>query len=310
MASIYVPIEQFKKKFYDREICSKGFSDLDDDKLAEIAKKLYKKQENLFNKTTNGYEIIPKLDMYRNVLHYLTNPIIHFEFKSFDEKIAFLIMAVDPNLDMFKEYLKLDLVSKGDIENARDAKEKISLQQKRNQTLLEYENTVREKLGFFDVKLLKYEELFFKRFFCDKELITEVKNNNQDYLMLKARLLKNFDTVSDERFEELIDVAQSWLSLVSDKKNAKAAGYSVINQKKLLGLKSVAEQLTLYILLVDSELDMLRIFEEESRMPIIEERIIEQFGFFDKELLILEKKYHERFCRDKELSIWSKTKKD
>ena len=48
---------------------------------------------------------------------------------------------------------------------------------------------------------------------------------------------------------------------------------------------------------------MLSIFEEESKMPIIEERIIEQFGYFDKELLILEKKYHDRFCPDKELLI-------
>ena len=80
--------------------------------------------------------------------------------------------------------------------------------------------------------------------------------------------------VTDERYEELKEVAQTWLSLCNQEQNINAASYSVNNQKNLLGLKNTAEQLTLFILLVDSELDMLRIFEEESKMPIIEERII------------------------------------
>ena len=53
---------------------------------------------------------------------------------------------------------------------------------------------------------------------------------------------------------------------------------------------------------------MLRIYEKESMMKNIEERIIEQFGYFNKDLLILEKIFHERFCPNKKLSIWSKTK--
>ena len=62
------------------------------------------------------------------------------------------------------------------------------------------------------------------------------------------------------------------------------------------------------ILLTDSNLDMLRIHEEESMMNITKERIIEQFGYFNTELLVLERKFHNRFCPDKELSIWSMTK--
>ena len=51
---------------------------------------------------------------------------------------------------------------------------------------------------------------------------------------------------------------------------------------------------------------MLKIYEEESRMKNVEDRITEQFGYFDVQLLILEKLFHSRFCPDKELSIWSK----
>ena len=68
--------------------------------------------------------------------------------------------------------------------------------------------------------------------------------------------------------------------------------------------------MALFILMVDSNLDMLRIYEEESMMPNIRQRITEEFGYFNMDLLALERKFHKRFCPDKKLSVWSKTKKD
>ena len=105
-----------------------------------------------------------------------------------------------------------------------------------------------------------------------------------------------------------MNTAQGWLSLVPEKHNYKVASYNITNQKKLLGLTTSAEQLALFILLVDSNLDMLKIYEEESMVKNIKERIIEQFGFFEPELLTLERKFHDRFCPDKKLSPWTKTK--
>ena len=90
-----------------------------------------------------------------------------------------------------------------------------------------------------------------------------------------------------------MELAQGLLSLVPDKYNTSLATYSVIDQKKLLGLNNSYEQLALFILLVDGELDMLRIYEEESRMPNVEKRIIEDFGYYNSELLNLEKKFHK-----------------
>ena len=145
--------------------------------------------------------------------------------------------------------------------------------------------------------------------FVDKELITEVENNNQDNLIIKAKTLKDFNSISNKRYEELKNIAQTWLSLTNQKYNSKVAAYSITNQNKLLGLTNLTEQITLFILLIDSDLDMLKIYEEESTQEKIKERIIEQFGYFDKELLILERKFHDRFCPNKKLSIWSYTKK-
>lgn len=302
-------LELCRSKLYQREKESKKFLELSIEQLSELSKRIYKKQEMMTDTLPHKIDSISNLERYHSTLQYLTSPLIHLELRTFDEKIVYLIMMNDPNLVIFKDFLKLDLISLTEIDKIDDIQERIRLRSIRKQTISAYESIVREKIGFFDVKLLRYEEFFFKRFFNEKELITEVGRNNQDGLMIKSKLLKNFNSISDERYNELIDIAQAWLSLAPNKYNSSTAAYSVTNQRKLLGLTSVSEQLAMFILLVDSELDMLRIYEEESMMPNVERRIIEEFGYYNQDLLSLEKKFHSRFCPDKELSIWTKTKK-
>lgn len=306
----FIPVESFQNRFYLKERSSNGFSDLSEDRLAEIAKRVYKRQEMMEDSPIRRTERLSKLERYQKTLLYLTSPQIHLEYKSFDEKLAFLIMMVDPELVTYKEFLKINLMSTSELFKVEDRKERERLMDLRNQTVSGYESTVREKIGFYDPRLLKYEELFFKKFYNDKELVTDVRMNNQDTLMLRARFIKSFDSISDERYEELVELSQLLLSLVPDKYNTSLATYSVVDQKKLLGLKNSYEQLALFVLLVDSDLDMLRIYEEESRMQNVEERIKEHFGYYNTVLLSLERKFHNRFCPDKKVSVWTKTKND
>ena len=306
----FASLNYLMTKFYQRERDSKKFLEITEEQLSALAKKVYEKEETMMSGLTQLLDKMSNLERYRRSLQYLTNPHINLELKTFDERIAFLIMMTDSNLATFKEFLKIDLISLAEIDKVENEKERDYLKKIRNQTLSIYETRVREKIGFFDVKLLKYEEMFFKKFFNEKELITEVGSNNQDNLMVRAKLLKDFNSISDNRYNELSIVAQSWLSLVPGDFNSKLAAYSVINQKKLLGLNNLAEQLVLFILLVDSNLDMLKIYEEESILQNIKRRIIEQFGYFNKELLVLERKFYNRFYPNKELSAWTKIKKD
>ncbi len=222
--------------------------------------------------------------------------------------MAYLIMAVDPELITFKEFLKIDLQTIEEIAALESPKERNRLFNERNQTLNAYESTVRSQIGFFDAKLLKFEELFFKRFYNEKELITQVGQHNEDRFLLLSSLIQSFDSISDERYQELVEKAKLWLSLVPEQYRTKIATYSASNQKKLIGLNTLAEQFAFYILVIDGNLDMLRIHEEESMMPIVEERIKKEFGYYNKALLTLERKFHKRFCPDKKLSIWSETK--
>ena len=303
MAPIFKPVEYYTSKFYEKGKESKRFMDLTEDDLKELKKKVEEKRQMMSDNVTFRSVHMPKFDVYQSALEYLTNPTIHLKYRTFDERVAFLIMMVDPELVLFREYLKLNVISKEEITKVEDKKERAALLQKRNQAILNFQSTVREKLGFYDAKLIKYEEMYFNKFLGEKELITEVGNNNQEAIIFRAKVLSNFDSISDERFEQLKDIAQGCLSIAPY--DTKVATYSVINQKKLLGLSGMAEQLALFILLVDSELDMLRIYEEESMMSEVEKRIIEQFGYYNPELLKLEKKFHKRFCPDKELSFWT-----
>lgn len=308
MAICFIPIDHYKTKFYQKENQTKYFQELSEEQLAAVAKKLYKRQEIIQETRIYGTANSTKLNYYQRILQYLTHPSIHMEIATFDERLAFLIMAVDPDLITFKEFLKINLKSIDEITLEPNLKIRNKLFDQRNETLNKYENTVREQIGFFDAKLLKYEEFFFKKFYSKRELITEVKQRNEDNLMSLEKYLGSFKSISDKRYDELIEKAQLWLTLVPDKYKTKIATYSVTNQKKLIGLNSLAEQFAFFILVVDPNLDMLRIYEEESMIPKMAERIIEEFGFYHPSLLSLEEKYHSRFCPNKKISIWSETK--
>lgn len=303
MAPAFKPVEYYTTRFYEKGKESNRFMDLTEDDLKELAKKVEEKRKIMVENVTYRTKCTPKFDLYQSTLEYLTSANIHLKYKTFDERVAFLILMVDPNLIAYREYLKLNAKSKEDIAKVEDKDERDALLQERNQAIINFQSNVREKLGFYDPKLIKYEEMYFNKFFSEKELITEVGNNNQEAVIFRAKVLRDFNGVSDERFEQLKDIAQGCLAIAPY--DTKVATYSVINQKKLLKLSGIAEQLALFILLVDSELDMLKIYEEESIMSEVERRIVEQFGYYNPELLNLEKKFHKRFCPDKELSFWT-----
>ena len=309
MALGFIPVEHYRTKFYQKERESKKFQTMDEEQLATVAKKLYRKEE-ISSNDVNPFQSprITKLDKYIKVLQYLSNPSIHMEIKTFDERLAYLIMAVDPYLVTFKEFLKINLMTIEEITRIEDLKERNRLFDERNQIICEYESTVRDQIGFFDAKLLKYEELFFKRFYNEKELITQVGQHNEDKFLLLSCLIQSFDGISNERYQELVEKAEVWLSMVPEKYRSKIATYSITNQKDLIGLDTLAEQYAFYILIVDGNLDMLRIYEEESMIPKTEERIQEGFGFYNPSMITLEKLFHSRFCPEKNISIWSETK--
>lgn len=293
--------QRLKEKLYQKEGDFLSYQDVTEEKLAEIAKKVYHYEEvrsKLSHQNTN-------LAKYLEILEFLTNPRIHYELPTFDEKVLFLIMAVDPNLITFKEFLKVNLPSINTINETEEPDEQEKLANSRSQKIRYYQTQVRSILGFYDTKLLKYEEKYFSKFLNQKELLTDIaQDNTQKFLSLKM-LMEPLSTITSERFQELQEKAQTWLSL-TDNNDIQTAIYSILKQNSLIGLKSFAEYFAFFVLVTDPSLDMLRIYEEESKINNIKKRIIEAFGYYEPELLSIEKEYHQAFCPDKKLSIWSK----
>lgn len=164
MAITFTSVDYYWTKFYQKENNSKSFLELSEEQLSIVSKMVYKMQEKMSTTLSKKDENTK----YQKTLEYLTNPLIHLDLKTFDERIAYLIMMIDPNLVTFKEYLKIDLISMKEIDKIEDENIRNYLKTIRKQTISAYENTVREKIGFFDIKLLKYEEMFFNKFFNER----------------------------------------------------------------------------------------------------------------------------------------------
>ena len=304
MTHIHPTPEYLRTKLYQREREFKNFENITEADLAEVAKKVYLKQEYGQAVSPQGYSK-DNLEKYMSILKYLTNPMIHLEIKSFDERILYLIMSVDPRLLTFKEFLKHNITSSRVVNNEKDPKKKAQLINQREQEIIDFQVQVRNQLGFYDSRLLRYEELYFKKFIIDKELITKV---NQDFitkLISIAPFVTSFDSICNERYQVLQDKAQLWLSETNATNDLHTAAYSCSVQKETLGLNNILEELVFLILVGDPELNCLRIYEEESRMENVESRIKEEFGYYNYNLIRLEQLYHDRFCPKKELSPWT-----
>ena len=158
----FIPIDHYRKKLYSKEKNFKNFLNITDEQLEDIENKV-KKRSEIFDEEQTSYiaRKADKLDRYQRMLQYLTNPMIHLEFKTFDEIIAFMIKMADPNLVIYREYLRSNIMSLANISKVEDENERLRFVREREKALSDYEASVREQIGFFDPKLLKYEEIFF-----------------------------------------------------------------------------------------------------------------------------------------------------
>ena len=302
MSYAYHSPEYFRTKLYQKEREFKKFETLSLDDVAKVAKKLYSKQEM---NAQSGFFRKDKLTKYMDTLTYLTNPSIHMELKTYDERIIYLIMSVDPELEAFKEFLKTNITPTKVINAEQDPKKQQELISQRESEILEMQTRIRNKIGFYDSKLLKYEETYFKRFISSKELITKVNQDNITKLLRIIPLISSFNDISDERYQILQEKAKEWLATTNCENDLFTAAYSCSEQKETIGLNGIIEELIFLVLIGDPELDVLRIYEEESRMDEVERRCKEAFNYYSKDLITLERLYHERFCPEKTLSPWT-----
>lgn len=241
---------------------------------------------------------------FNEAIEFLAGRNIHQIFPTYDEKILFLILASDPDFLMHKIYLDSKIILESTI-NKASAEEKDALIKERRQQSNTFINRVKSKLGFFDNTFLTYESDLRKILEKDK-LLFNVRYDALSKILERAEAVKDFDSLTDEDFNRLKTFGERWLIEAPNPNDYNSLAYNLLIKPELFNIRTIPEQVLQFILLFDPELRMLKIYEEETREDSIKSRCEEEFGFYDLHLILLERKYHDRFVPDMKISIWDK----
>lgn len=294
-------LQALKHALYTRKKYFQKFDNITEEKYKEILNKVKK-----FTKHIEKEIVLPELYFYMDALAYITEPPNSNEM-TYDEKIIFLIETIDPNLITLKIHNEIETITAVDVKIAKTSEEKQELLDKKTKESELIENKVREELKVYDRNLALYEKYYSAKI-KNKKKFEEPPNKDLSPLILSESANISFENISEERYEEINKIAQNWIAITNDEGNNKRSAYNIIYQNNLLNLKTKTEQIIFYILTVDPNLSALTILYENANWKQIKEDMIQTIGFYSKDLIMLEKKYHERFIPTKILSEYQKIK--
>lgn len=289
-------INLIQKRLYEKEGTFTTFSN-----IGKQLSNVRETKDSFFKKMISNEK---GLALYIKTINFLTLPTIHNQLPTFDERIAFLIEVVDPNLEIYKEYISTPIISPEKIDSA-NPKDQKSLSEKRKQQIQDFIKSIRERFGFYDNKLLKYESIYATKVRKTTKFLSNINKDFRKQLMAYAISIKDFESISDDDFRKINDKAEYYISKAKNPNSANDLAYNLITLNPLLHFKSLEEMFALFITIIDPSLNLLKIYEEESKIDVIEKRSQEEIGFFHEELIKLEKAYHARFTPDQKISIWS-----
>ncbi len=304
MASGYYDLETLKRQFHSRSVSYNRFKNITEQDIERIKGKVDQMNKSL-PKTSQSREN-DGLDRYIKSLRFLISPTVYLDYKTFDEKILHLILAVDPDFVTYKSFLTSDITTLEEIDKAEDVKEKKRLQERRRIGLDIFETNVRKQIGVYDPNFLKYERLLTLTLFKTEGFVSDIKVRSLPQLIKKAELVKDIKPVTHLDLARLKQIAQRWGIEAKDPKDLNSLAYNILCKFKDLKLRNIPEQIILFILIADPNLDLLRIFEEESTYPKMEERAKTELGFYGQGLINVEKQYHDKFEPEKQISAWTK----
>ncbi|MDE6140985.1 MAG: hypothetical protein K2G03_00125 [Bacilli bacterium] len=286
-------IEIARKRFYANWVKFRGFENIDAEELKRIKELVKITNETLFSFIPHSRNLSEKLEKYLAVMRYLGSTNTNGDLPTYDAKIVFFIEAIDPNLELYKAYLELPVVLKAQIAAEDNLTKKLKLNHMYNNQLSNIESKIRLKAGFYDAKLLSYETKYFKSLRCHDELITNV---NHAYFAKFAPIFQSsnkFVDITDKDNDNVVLKAEDYLGKYETNLNTLA--FQLLFQPDALGLNSTDEIIIFFILVIDKNLKLLDIYHEESNWDEIRRRALEELGFYNKELVLLEKIYQERF---------------
>lgn len=300
---------EYKVKFYQRKHHTKQFKELTEEQITKIKKEAETRKKTFYNERATN----PRLDIYIKTLAYLTSPTVHMKYKTFDERMLFLIFTIDPELNIAKLYTTLPLITQYEEKHKpkyeelteEEQKEYIEKRKKHNETLKVFNSTIFEQYSITDPDFVYFERIIYAKDKLSKQLATNIQANYTQELLDQGITVRSFERTTDEQYENIQQLVQNYIINQTNHKNPNTVAFNLLRQNKLIGGDQTYKQIFLvFILTIDPELNALKIFYEETRWPRIKQRCIEEMGFFHKELIRLEDLYHKRFMPDKKISDW------
>ena len=299
---VYTDLSVMRNQFYQRAVSFNGFRDITLEDVQGILS-LIKERKSRVTKPTSIF-ISTGLDNYIQTLRYLLNPKIGLELRTIDERLIYLILATDPNFETFNSFLASNIISTHDIESAPAVEQK-RLAKERENALSAYETQVRETIGFYDPRLLKYESILKKGLLKSSGFFQGVIIPSINGLLKKADNIESFDNISSNILERIKLLKEKWCIEAKDPKDLNSLAYNILNNREIR-LYTPEEQILFFILVADPDLRLLTIYEEESKRDRINERALKEVGFVSNGLIKSEQLYHDKFEPEKQVSAWTK----
>lgn len=271
-------------KLYYRLGTFKNFSEIDDNQLYEIME--------MVNRFKNHQT--SDIDNYRKVIDYLTNPRLRM-ICDFDIKMAFLILCCDPYLIHFFEFIEKPIISESEIKKIESIDDVNEAKFVRRQQTKQLEDEIKSQAGFYDPNLINLEFSFFRKFYSDKMLVSNVKMDMVDsicdlssnYLMLKK--------ITCGQIIKVINSSNNYLRYISEhnkKLFINTLSFNTLYQSEMLGLENNIQKLLFFIVTIDRECKALSYFDSldvHSKKQEIENFI----GFYNEDFIKAEKEYQK-----------------
>lgn len=229
---------------------------------------------------------------YLAVLDYLMDKKANEEFPLFDDKIAFLIQAIDPELSIYYHFLSVGYSNS-------------SLEAESHKQALSIIHFIEDTVGIFDPNFLKYEEVYFQKVLKEGSILSGIKKEGSKKLLDSFHGITSFDEIKDIELQLLSKKAEQYFLTCKTPKDISTLCFNISNPNSVLELYDTTKKALFFILVIDPELTALRIYEEESTVEQMKERMIQTIGFYDENFIKLEEMYRKRFFPEMRISEWS-----
>lgn len=295
------------ERLFQRDVMFERFDKIDEDTYIKVYEDAERFKQILPSLRKENFSYSDKLSDYNSVLNYLLAPNIHFKLSSYDERILFLILTLDPNLDAYYTYISTEYPKKPTaIPFVKDNRTDEEKKQDEEEYHAEYKmvknrmiDTIRNQIGTYDQRIIKYEEAYFNTFVKHVSLVSDSKIDYGDFLSFMFNKVEDFSSISQERFNEINAMAQDYLSI--GEFDYSTTLFHILRQRDILHLQNKSEQLLFFILTLDPELTILKSYSELGNIGRLFEFMDTNFGFISNKAWATEEYYRRKFAPDIEL---------